>query len=738
MLSLLFAAICAANLLPDPSFEQGKWELTRWHHGQAVIELAGAARTGERCVHMKGLDQKSGPVNVLAISPPIDAMPGAEYVFSVWYRTGPRGGAYLSVFTFSRPFEQGEWNSEGRLQYLTRHLAPAPSWRLAIWRFRTAPGTVQMRVAVRLGGLNEAWFDDAALCLAPPASLSIQGRPLWLRPAQRIQIKAAVRAPARQTWTVQARRAADWKLLATAKGSGSSPLSLSLPAAEGDEIACVLFCSGVPASSTTASVPPLIELRPVNFRYRNAVFSSLRLRRLTAELRINAAPGLVRKARIGAALLHASSRSAPKPSRRASGPVVNIQVPAANLRTGRWRLVVTVAGLGPTRTIELPVTVYPPGRPHEVVIDEHNRLLIDGKPFFPRGFYGAPDNLDLLKPISRAGYNAVLTYNRDPQWCKRWLDLCQQAGLWGIVHIPRTFIDKFDEPALRQAIRVVKNHPALLGYYLIDEPSPTRGHTVEKLKRVYDVLADEDPYHPVVICINIPANERLYIDCYDVLMIDVYPVREARQRLAYIAERMDHAWQAVEGRKPVWFIPQTFGYDVVEGLERKTYLTPTPEEEFCMQYLALTHMARGMMAYCYHVYTRYDPERRKRGLWPWVLGGYLPDKQPVLWRALERLGSEYKQFEGALMDPQPACRVLGPIHAAWFRDGRRVWLLVANADEQKPARGVMPAAPDGWPAPRAIIQCLRSADCAVSLRGQNLVLSLPPIGTCAIAFSTTR
>ena len=135
-----------------------------------------------------------------------------------------------------------------------------------------------------------------------------------------------------------------------------------------------------------------------------------------------------------------------------------------------------------------------------------------------------------------------------------------------------------------------------------------------------------------MICINVPEHERLYHDCYDVLMIDVYPIRPNRLPLATIADRMEHAWRSVKGKKPVWFIPQAFGYDVVEGLKGPPgYLTPTPKEEVAMHYLALTHGAKGILAYCYHVYTRYDPERKRHKKWPWILGGYLADKQPKLW-----------------------------------------------------------------------------------------------------------
>ena len=62
-----------------------------------------------------------------------------------------------------------------------------------------------------------------------------------------------------------------------------------------------------------------------------------------------------------------------------------------------------------------------------------------------------------------------------------------------MVSVPHPFVAKFDEARLREALRVVKHHPALLAYYLFDEPSPSKPNQAPAdLQRVYDVIADED------------------------------------------------------------------------------------------------------------------------------------------------------------------------------------------------------------------------------------------------------
>ncbi|MBC7288844.1 MAG: hypothetical protein H5T86_12580, partial [Armatimonadetes bacterium] len=453
-----------------------------------------------------------------------------------------------------------------------------------------------------------------------------------------------------------------------------------------------------------------------------------------AVLTAHAKPDVYRRISYRAALVPKDSCPATQKYRPMSRRAEEVRLAAKGLQPGEWRLLVQTQGAPGYEEMTVPLRVLPPGNPHEVIIDEYNRLLVDGKPMFPCGFYGAPDNDELTKPIADAGYNTVLTYAQDPEVCRRWLDMCQRLGLWGIVHVPRPFVPNFDEDKLRAAVRKVKDHPALLAYYLFDEPSPSRpGERPEDLKRVYDVLVDEDPYHPVTICINVPANERVYLESYDVLMIDVYPVRHVRGRLTEIAERMDHAWSSTEGRKPVWFIPQTFGWDVVVGLEGPpTWLTPTPEEERAMQYLALTHGARGSVAYCYHVYTGYDAEAKKKGQWPWKLGGYLPTQQKALWSALAQLGAEYKALQAALTQPAVAQAQFGTIHVAWFTDGGPdAWLLAVNGERDHKDEQAVPALP-----PEISRTPARAEDAftgrPVELKAGKLNLRLNPMETVAI------
>lgn len=745
LLTLLIAAMlpgASPNLLPDPGFERGQWELARWDYGKSKHEWATPGRTGDQCIRLVGISDATGRINELAISPVLQVSGGARYVFAVWYRSLGDARPSLSFVSFAEPFREKGWKTP-RLQYQSIYLQPSTEWRLALWRFRTASRAVEMRVMVRMSGKGEVLYDDASLVLSEGYRLepSLKGD-LCRLPDLRV-FEAAVTVPGGEEWTL-ALMTPEGQEVARTEGHGTAhAVKVRFVSPASQQLIAALKVHNAIAEYARFHTPPVLELSLQSPRYRNAIFQSTAHSTVTARLTAHALPQVYRGFRYTASICRSGSCPPATTWETMDRPEETIRLPAGLLSPGKWRLLVRLSGVPAMEQLEVPLRVLPPGKPHEVTIDEHNRLCVDGRPVFPRGFYGAPDNANLVRPIAEAGYNTVLTYSQNPDWCRRWLDMCGDLGLWGIVHVPRAFVGRFDEQKLRAALRVVKNHPALLAYYLIDEPQPDRpGQSPAELKRVYDVIVDEDPYHPVTICINIPTYEKLYMDCYDILMIDVYPVRFHPQPLATIADRMDHAWASTGAQKPVWFIPQTFGWDVVEGLDREpVWLTPSPEQEQAMQYLALTHGARGSIAYCYHVYTRYDAEAKKKGKWPWVLGGYLPQKQPKLWKALERLGSEYVQLEQALLQPRCTTRVLagGRLHVAWFESGGQqgdTWLLAVNADEKKSVRGLLPVSPPGDRPPTRAATPTRARDVfsgrGLPIRDGRISLTLPPMGRAAI------
>ncbi len=722
----------AGNLLPDPGFEGGKWELTAWDHGKGRHELATPGRTGDKCVHLVGIEAKPAAINELAIGPVIPITAGAEYMVSVWYKTTPDVVPSLSFLTYTAPFATSGWKT-ARAQYDTQVLPPAPQWRLGCWRVRAAPRTVEMRLLLRLGAVGEVWFDDITLVsLADYGLTGLTAGDLSAFPDQR-RYEAGVKVPAGEAW-VLAVQGPDGTELGRATGQGPQPrVAVAFRAAEGAPCRAELRQAEAVVGFQEFIAPALAELVVDTCRYRGKVYASAMPDVIRGELRFHLTPelraGLMYRVELRSAAVHAMG-SQWSPS-TAAGEVLALE--AGKLTPGPWQVAAEVRVLAETRKLSHPLEVLPPGKAREVIIDDNSRLLVDGRPFFPNGFYGAPDNDEQTRPIAEAGYNMILTYATDPTGCRKWLDMCQRLGLMGMVSVPTPFVAKFDEARLRAALQVVKDHPALLGYYLFDEPSPSQpNQRPEDLKRVYDIIAGEDPYHPVGVCICSASVEALYLAAYDVVMIDVYPVTPTPAPLTEVADRMDHAWAATGGRKPVWNIPQAFGWDVIEGMDRKTWLTPTPAQARVMYYLALTHNARALVAYCYHVYTRYDAEARKAGKWPYTLGGYLPTKQATLWGELAKLGREVQALASALNQPKQETRVLaeGKLHVGWFYGAGEAWVVAVNSDERETLGGEL-SLPAGLPNPTRVTD--QGLGGKVELVGTRVRLTVPPMTAAAAA-----
>ena len=149
-----------------------------------------------------------------------------------------------------------------------------------------------------------------------------------------------------------------------------------------------------------------------------------------------------------------------------------------------------------------------------------------------------------------------------------------------------------------------------------------------------------------------------------------------------------------------------------------------------MHYLAITHGARGSVPYCYHVYTRFDAEAQKAGKWPWFLGGYLPDKQTVLWGELVRLAKEQALLSEALLQPRQETRVYaeGQLHVGWFLDRGKAWVVAVNADATQAHRQVVDL-PKGVAPPKAVTDL--GIGGSASLEDGRVVLEVPAMGTVA-------
>ncbi len=247
-----------------------------------------------------------------------------------------------------------------------------------------------------------------------------------------------------------------------------------------------------------------------------------------------------------------------------------------------------------------------PGGSH-VTFNDEGIALVDGKPFFPIGVFTYQIDPTVLAELREVRCNTVLHgFNPDQ------LNLLHEHGLMAVCDT--------SDPWVKAAI----NHPALLAWYLTDEPE-NRGVTPEGEHKRYLELKQRDPNHPIGLChTSFEALTKFKSAC-DFTMTDIYPITKNRDaNIMGVSIMMDEA-RRIHGRAwPQWTDIQTFGGNETDG---GVWAVPLPHEVRFMVYQAIVHRATGILYFSY---------------WP---------QQPRTWQSLATLNRELERLIPRLVAP---------------------------------------------------------------------------------------
>ncbi|MBI5093683.1 MAG: hypothetical protein HZB26_14720 [Candidatus Hydrogenedentes bacterium] len=321
-----------------------------------------------------------------------------------------------------------------------------------------------------------------------------------------------------------------------------------------------------------------------------------------------------------------------------------------------------------------------------VYVDRHNTTIVDGKPFFPLGWYSSTKE-EYLAEVADSPFNTILAYGTDNvprDTMLRYLDLMQEKGLKliycmnDVYPTAEYFKDKKWEgvtgnDAISAAVvAAYRNSPAVLAWYLNDE-LPHK--LVPQLEDYYQRTAAADPSRPCFIVLCNKSELPYFPTTTDIMGVDPYPI--PKDPITRVSSFVDKAKQAVNDHKPVWLVPQAFGWyqynskDKDRGhtpteAELKDGRAPTYEEERCMTYLGLVHGAKGLIYYCY-----YDMR---------VLPQY-----PEMWGWMKKIAGEVKELAPVLLSPEDLGAVTmtpkdAPVHTRLMRHDGRLYLIAVNSD----------------------------------------------------------
>src|SRR5205085_8335645 len=216
-------------------------------------------------------------------------------------------------------------------------------------------------------------------------------------------------------------------------------------------------------------------------------------------------------------------------------------------------------------------------------------------------------NSDVLAELHELQINTVL-HGFEPKQ----LDLIQQHGLKAICATEAPWV------------AAATNHPALLAWYLTDEPE-NRGVSPESERKRYLDLKKLDPNHPIGLCHTSFEALTKFKDACDFTMTDIYPITTKRdQNVMGVSIMMDEARRIHGSGWPQWTYIQIFGGPETDN---GVWAVPLPHEVRFMTYQALVHRATGIFYFSY---------------WP---------RQPRTWQAVAELNREVQRLVPRLVAP---------------------------------------------------------------------------------------
>lgn len=238
-----------------------------------------------------------------------------------------------------------------------------------------------------------------------------------------------------------------------------------------------------------------------------------------------------------------------------------------------------------------------------VQIDElTGGLIADGLPFFPFGFYCTPVG-DLPEREVVHGFNEIGPYQSNLPATrterKAYMDRCAQLGirvqyavnsLIGSGHNGARGLEMSDADKLallKEEVIAFRDHPALLSWYINDEPDG-QGRPPAILEAAYRTIHALDPYHPVSVVFMMPSKAADFRHTMDIAMTDPYPIPGPADKVMNDLAAYNEAYRY---EKSVWLVPQAFGGQEMWARE------PTAQEIRLMTYMGLISGVKGIQYY---------------------------------------------------------------------------------------------------------------------------------------------
>ncbi|MGI2298112.1 S-layer homology domain-containing protein [Paenibacillus sp. GXUN7292] len=400
--------------------------------------------------------------------------------------------------------------------------------------------------------------------------------------------------------------------------------------------------------------------------------------------------------------------------------------PAAPLSAGKyvWRIELLDSEQQIRQSEQYEITVQQ--QMPQIYIDRDGFTVINNEKFFPLGTYLIRDwshSNENLQKIADAGFNTLLSYTYgEAADAVQFLDRAHQYGFKVIYNLVDIYLgdeannrsdgqDPFE--VAEQYITDLKDHPALLAWYINDEFDLS---WMPEFERMYQLIKELDPNHPVLQVSNTMGILEEYYPVTDVLATDPYPVGDHNGEdtdLTMTSTFAKHTANVTRGAKGMWMVAQM--HDLSVYYDWRAPNQPNAEEMLNQAYQDLIHGSKGLIFYSF--FDLWFPDRNR-----------LPDEDTFLqnWPYVLQMMEQLEPVIPVIMTNQPVdLNVLDTdpaVEIAAFEHDQQLHLIMANPYYE--AKSVTVAIPQGWK-----VQNQTQGSIASVVQSNAITFQLPAIGS---------
>lgn len=347
-------------------------------------------------------------------------------------------------------------------------------------------------------------------------------------------------------------------------------------------------------------------------------------------------------------------------------------------------------------------------------IDVHNRLILNGEPFFPLGMYWGTVTPEQLDIYAQSDFNCLMPYGAPTE---EMMDEIHARGLkvlytvkdlyYGTSGCPADILTEEDEYArIKSYVELFRDHPALMAWYINDE-LPL--NMVDRLSRHRQWIEELDPHHPAWVVLYQVDQVREYLPTYDVIGTDPYPIpHNPPSKAGEYARKMT---EALCGSRALWQVPQVFNWANYQKNEadKAAKRAPTFEEMRSMAWQSIAEGANGLIFYSWFDIRR-DPTT--------------PFEEQ--WAKIKTIAREIKEMSPVLLSVEsPPNVIIEPapwLNARVKHAAGTTWVVLVNNSREAGTAKLL--APDG---PAAVTDSAEGQPVPLAADGRTTTVTINPL-----------